>query len=211
MSDIGNGRDDLSALALHQQALRACRLCPDMCGPPVAGQAVVSPVMLLGQAPGTREIEVGRPFAWTAGRTLFRWFEGIGIGEREFRQRVYMTAVCRCFPGKKPKGGDRVPSRKEVANCAPWWRGEVDLLRPRLIVPVGRLAIAQFVDAGRLDDIVGQCWRHAWTDGTTLDLIPLPHPSGASTWFKRDPGKGLLARALGLIGAHPAWREILGR
>ena len=87
-----------------------------MTGPPVIGQAVLSTVVLLGQAPGTKEIEGGRPFAWTAGKNLFGWFERIGLDEQAFRSRVYMAAVCRCFPGKSKSGGDRVPSRQEIAN-----------------------------------------------------------------------------------------------
>jgi len=197
------------ALQDHGKQLQRCRDCPEMTGPPVVGQAVVSPVMLLGQAPGTREIQVGRPFAWTAGKTLFDWFAGIGLDEQSFRSRVYMSAVCRCFPGKTKSGGDRVPSRHEVANCERWWRGELALLRPRLIVPVGRLAIARFLDAKRLDLIVGKRWEHEPAEGVKADLIPLPHPSGVSTWFKKEPGKTLLAQALALIASHPAWHGLI--
>ena len=198
----------IEALREHAGQLRHCRDCPGMRGPPVVGRAVASPVMLLGQAPGTREIEIGRPFAWTAGKTLFGWFAGIGLDEQSFRALVHMSAVCRCFPGKTGGGGDRVPSRQEVARCARWWRGELELLRPRLILPVGRLAIAQFIEAKRLDLVVGKRWEHGLGDGETADLIPLPHPSGVSTWFKKEPGKVLLAKALSLIASHPAWRAL---
>jgi uracil-DNA glycosylase len=203
-------RERLDELIRHQYALRACRVCGDMAGPPVAGQAVLSPVMLMGQAPGAREIEVARPFAWTAGKTLFGWFEALGLAEADFRERVYMTAVCRCFPGKSRKGGDRVPTRQEIANCRHWWEGELALVRPRLVIPVGRLAIARFLDARRLDEVVGACLRQNLPGVGAADLIPLPHPSGASVWFKTEPGRTLLARALALIGAHPAWRELIG-
>ena len=193
--------------------LRACRRCPRMFGPPVHGQAVRSGVMMIGQAPGNREIEQGRPFCWTAGKTLFRWFGSIGIDETAFRERVLMSAVCRCFPGKNPKAGDRVPDRDEVENCAVWWRGELAIGRPRLVIPVGRLAIAQFADqlpaGARLDGLVGWQWPYRSATGLTADLIPLPHPSGASTWFKMEPGKTLLGQALDLIAHHPAWREVL--
>ena len=78
--------------------------------PVVSGGPVVSKVLLVGQAPGDKEPKLGRPFAWTAGRTLFRWFEeACGFDELVFRRSIYMAAVCRCFPGKKPRGGDRVP------------------------------------------------------------------------------------------------------
>jgi len=198
----------LDDLLRHQAALRACRCCPAMLGPPVHGAATISPVFLLGQAPGTKEIEQGRPFCWTAGRTLFRWFAPLGLDEEAFRARVYMSAVCRCFPGKNPKGGDRVPDAREVTQCARWWQGEVALLRPRLILAVGKLAIARFMAVARLEQVVGQSWvyRHA---GGAAEVIPLPHPSGASTWFKMMPGKALLEQALARIDAHPAWQSLV--
>lgn len=180
-----------------------------MDGPPVHGQAVISPVMMMGQAPGTREIEQGRPFCWTAGKTLFRWFGAIGLDEESFRARVLMNAVCRCFPGKNPKGGDRVPDREEIARCDHWWRDELELLRPALVIPVGKLAIAQLMPVKRLDAVIGTQWSWRSANGWEADLIPLPHPSGASTWFKMEPGRTLLAEALALIAAHPAWRSLL--
>ena len=60
----------------------------------------------------------------------------------------------------------------------------------------------------RLDAVVGRCHRVTW-HGHEVDAIPLPHPSGASTWHRTEPGKTLLERALGLVAAHPAWRRIL--
>ncbi|MEA3277509.1 MAG: uracil-DNA glycosylase family protein [Pseudomonadota bacterium] len=200
--------DVLDALRRHQDALRRCRDCTAMTGPPVIGQAVLSPVMLLGQAPGTKEIEVGRPFAWTAGKNLFGWFERIGLDEQAIRSQVYMAAVCRCFPGKSKSGGDRVPSRQEIANCSRWWRTELALLRPRLVIPVGKLAISQFIEVRRLDEVVGRKWRVETEEGIGTDLIPLPHPSGASVWHRTEPGKGLLQGALELIAEHPAWRDL---
>ena len=95
----------LAALSAHVTQLLACRACPKMIGPVVSGQPVLSPVMLIGQAPGAHEGPAGKPFAWTAGKTMFRWFGELGVDEAAFRERVYMAAVCRCFPGK----GDRLP------------------------------------------------------------------------------------------------------
>lgn len=178
-----------------------------MIGPVVTGTPVLSPVFQLGQAPGEREGQFGRPFAWTAGKTLFGWYRQIGIDEAAFRERVYMAAVCRCFPGKNPKGGDRLPDTEEVANCARWLDAEIELLRPRLLIPVGKLAIQQFLPANRLVDVVGR--QHTIEiNGRATDVIPLPHPSGASTWHRMEPGKTLLQRALELIDAHSAFREI---
>jgi uracil-DNA glycosylase len=175
--------------------------------PVVSGNAVLSPVLLVGQAPGAKEPALGRPFAWTAGKELFKWFTSIGVGEVAFRERIYMAAVCRCYPGKSPRGGDRVPSNQEIERCRPWLEREIELLQPKLIIPVGRLAMEQFLPPRPLIEQVGR--QHGVIfGGRTIDTIPLPHPSGASTWPRTEPGKTLTRAALKLISAHPAWRSL---
>ena len=172
--------------------------------PVVSGGPVVSKVLLVGQAPGDKEPTLGRPFAWTAGKTLFRWFEeSCGLDEAAFRSSIYMAAVCRCFPGKKATGGDRVPNREEIANCSGWLEAEVQILQPSLVIPVGKLAIAQFVECRSLTEVIGTQVRIRFA-GHETDLIPLPHPSGASPWPRMEPGKTLLAKAMALIAGHPA-------
>ena len=75
--------------------------------PVVSGGPVVSRIILVGQAPGDKEPKLGRPFAWTAGKRLFRWLEeATGWDEEKSRALIYFAAVCRCFPGKKSAGGD---------------------------------------------------------------------------------------------------------
>ena len=82
-----------SAIKEHLDKLKACSACPDMIGPVVTHGPVPSKVMLVGQAPGPKEGQFGKPFAWTAGKTLFRWFDSIGVSEELFRSRAYMSAV----------------------------------------------------------------------------------------------------------------------
>jgi len=197
--------------ALHRE-LDACRACPQMTGPVVRGEAISTRVLLVGQAPGPHEGQLGRPFAWTAGKTMFRWFESsVGLSERDFRRTVYMAAVARCFPGKAKGGGDRRPAPEEISRCRPFLEREVALLRPKLVIPVGTLAIEQVLGhKGPLVDVVGRAVRARY-HGVEMDAVCLPHPSGASTWHRVEPGKALLARALALLRAHPEIRAILSR
>jgi len=190
--------------------LEGCTVCPKMIGPVVHGPPVLSRVILVGQAPGVREGGFGRPFAWTAGKTLFRWFEEtMGVTEQQFRDRIYMAAVARCFPGKAKGGGDRKPDNEEVAACKTYLEREVDVLRPELVLAVGSLAITEtlgdFAKKKKLNDLVGDTIRTTW-HGCETDVIALPHPSGASPWHKIEPGKTLLKRALGTVKRHPAIR-----
>jgi uracil-DNA glycosylase len=194
----------------HLAALAACRLCPNVLGTPVIGAVADARVMLVGQAPGPREMELGRPFAFTAGRRLFSWFERIGVSEEDFRAGVHMCAVIRCFPGRDPKaGGDRVPSPEEIANCAPHLDREIALLAPRLVIAVGTLAAAALVGSAQLKDVVGRTHR-VRRAGRAFDVVVLPHPSGRSTWTNKPENAALLARSLELIAAHAAWRKTFG-
>ena len=197
----------LDLILAHQNQLSRCRKCPEMIPPVIIGQAVASEILLIGQAPGDKEGDLGRPFAWTAGKTLFKWFESIDVAEQAFRQQVYMSAVCRCFPGKNPKGGDRVPSKNEIDICSQWINREIELLQPKLLLPVGKLAIAQYLEVNKLVDVIGEQFRQC-VNGVDVDIIPLPHPSGASTWHRMSPGKELLEKALTLLSQHNSWKKL---
>ncbi len=200
-------------LRVLQRELAACKKCKKMKGPAVHGPPVTSPVLLIGQAPGPREGKLGRPFAWTAGKTLFKWLErATGADEATVRRCVYFAAVARCFPGKAKGGGDRRPDAKEIAHCKPWLVREVDLLEPDLILAVGTLAIDQVLGGEHhmLDDVVGKVVRATY-HGREVDVIALPHPSGASPWHKIEPGKSLLAKALRKVKTHPAMLAALAQ
>jgi uracil-DNA glycosylase len=196
------------AIEKHFAALSACGRCPRMQKPVVVGRPVASRIMLVGQAPGDKEPKLGRPFAWTAGKTLFKWFhEALGWSEDETRDRIYFAAVCRCFPGKRPEGGDRVPAPEEIASCSGWMEREFALLRPALVLPVGKLAISQFLGERPLIETIGKKFPINFR-GYAAEAIPLPHPSGASPWHRMEPGKTLLRQAFALIAKHEAVRAL---
>src|SRR5437867_6738945 len=145
------------SLEQHVASLLKCRRCPRVQSTPVSGGAIVSDIMVVGQAPGPREPVLQRPFAHTAGKTLFRWFEEFcGMNESAARSKIYFAAVCRCFPGKNSGGTDRVLAPDEILNCSSWMDDEIEILRSRLIIPVVRLAIVQFIDCAKLDKVIGR-------------------------------------------------------
>lgn len=189
------------ALDEHRQALAACRRCDNNGGiRPIVSLARRPRIMLVGQAPGQMEIADSRPFSGRAGRTLFRWLADAGIGESEARDRILISAITRCYPGPAPSGrGDRVPSRAERSQCADWLAAELRIVRPALLVPVGRLAIERFLGATPLSEVVGREHRVRHEGGESI-AIPLPHPSGASSWIHQSNHQLLLRESLRLLG-----------
>lgn len=186
-----------------QREMRACRQCL------LAGYFVVPPaitkgrlnarIMTIGQAPGVTEVEALRPFNAGSGKRLFQWLAQAGINEVWFRRTQYMTAVTKCFPGKNPAGGgDRVPSRTEQQLCRPFLEQELELVKPKLIIPIGRLAIQRYFPAEiPLEDLIG---TEAKIDGVWV--VPLPHPSGASRWHQLEDNRMRIGKAIRLIRKH---------
>jgi len=192
----------VKSLEEHGELVRGCSLCfPDGGNAPVVDVPKDVRVLLVGQAPGLTEVSTRLPFTGPAGKRLERWFTQAGVSRGE----IYLSALARCFPGKAPGGGDRVPSRAMIANCRPHLSREFELLRPEVVVPVGGLAARELLGIGRLSEVVGETIRR---DGVVY--VPLPHPSGASTWLNVPENRGRLFRALAALGRLVAAGRIGG-
>lgn len=92
-----------------------------------------------------------------------------------------------------------MPTKPEQSKCGDWLESELRIIRPKLLIPVGRLAIERFLEPRPLSELIGtrRLVEHA---GGKSVLIPLPHPSGASSWVHQAEHKALVDRALALIG-----------
>jgi uracil-DNA glycosylase family 4 len=150
------------------------------------------PLMLIGQAPGSVTDRKAYHFAGPAGRFLEQWLDRAGFPPGYFRQHVYLTSLTRCFPGKSPSGnGDRPPSRAEIALCRRFLDREFELLQPKVVLLVGKMAIDAFLEKRPLTETVGQSFER---DGRIY--LPLPHASGVSRWLNDRPNQALLDQAL---------------
>jgi uracil-DNA glycosylase family 4 len=176
----------------------ACRAC-EMAGflhhaNPIRPELLADArMMLIGQAPGAITDVKGYHFAGPAGRFLESWLSRAGFPERYFREHVYLTSLTRCFPGKAASGnGDRAPSRNEVALCRRFLDREFALVRPRVVLLVGRMAIDAFIPGkAPLTELIGSTFE---LDGRTF--VPLPHASGVSRWLNLPENRARLDAAL---------------
>jgi uracil-DNA glycosylase len=192
-----SGRSELLTL---QVACSACHVCVDQGIIPEATPTFAgtwgAPFFLVGQAPGPVERESRRPFSGRAGKELDRWMVRAGFeSPEEFRHLTYIAALMRCFPGRNSAGtGDLKPPPAAVANCAHWLDAELRILKPKVLILVGQLAIARFLGPGPLEDRVGQRF------GERPVMVPLPHPSGQSRWLNEPANRERLAAALAVVG-----------
>jgi uracil-DNA glycosylase len=184
------------SLTSLQRDVSRCRACSDAGYPleslPVRTPGTRQPAYLFGQAPGIVEGAERLPWRGRAGRTLRRWLE---LAEDEFYATFYCASVTRCYPGRAPSGrGDRTPTPREQELCSFWRDWELELLRPRLIVTVGGLALRQLLGLPALTPCVGERFE---LKGTAV--VPLPHPSGASGWLNDAANRARLAGAAALV------------
>jgi uracil-DNA glycosylase len=184
------------SLASLERDLSRCRACVEagyrLESLPVRAPAANQRAYLFGQAPGVVEGEERRPWRGDAGRRLRRWLD---LEEDEFYATFYCASVTRCYPGRAASGrGDRTPTPRERELCSFWRVWELELLRPRLIVTVGGLALRELLGHTLLTPCIGERFE---LHGTPV--VPLPHPSGASGWLNAPANRDRLAAAAALV------------
>ncbi len=158
--------------------------------------APVPRILLIGQAPGLRATIQDRPFAGASGERLRDWFETAGIARADFWRKIHFTAVTRCYPGRLPGAkGDRVPSLVEQEICRPWLDGVVEVVRPKVVLLLGLLAIRTCL--GRVASLSACVGTGEIRDD--VRYLPLPHPSGVSRWLNEPANRAAVARSMDLL------------
>lgn len=189
-------RGTYRSLASLKRDQRVCRACVEA-GYPLESWPVIAPgenqrAYLFGQAPGIVEGKERRPWRGRAGRTLRGWLEQ---DEDEFYATFYCASVTRCYPGRASSGrGDRTPNPAEQRLCEFWRERELVLLQPRLVVTVGGLAARRLLGVRSVTECVGLRYE---LDAAVA--VPLPHPSGASSWLNMPENLAGIAGAVELI------------
>ena len=213
-ADLDDEADRRARLLELNVRLRACRRChaagylDERESVPLARDpdpdAPLPRVLLVGQAPGLRATTEYKPFAGITGDKLRSWMEAGGIPREDFWRKIHFSAVTKCYPGRLPGArGDRVPTPEEQVLCRPWLDGQMELLRPDIVVLVGLLAIQTFL--GRVPSLSAVVGTGVIKDG--VRYLPLPHPSGVSRWLNEPENIRAVQRATGILRL---WVEELG-
>ena len=104
-------------------------------------------VMFIGEAPGFHEDKSGRPFVGAAGRFLEELLAGIELK----REDVYIANVIKCRPP-----GNRDPSPVEIEACDPYLDRQIELIRPKMIVTLGRFSMARYFPNAKISTVHGK-------------------------------------------------------
>jgi DNA polymerase len=166
------GDDILSHLNREILTCTLCRLSEGRINAVPGEGPVPSRILLIGEAPGKREDELGRPFVGRAGSILEDLLVSIGLSRNE----VYITSINKCRPPK-----NRDPKDDEIAACSPYLERQIDLLRPQVIVPMGRFAAREICRSfglaeGKIRDIHGKV-LHARARYGAVIVLPVYHPA----------------------------------
>lgn len=177
----------LEALAGEIRAHRGCGFEPcETCTNPVPGEGSASAIVaFVGEAPGRQEDAQGRPFVGAAGRLLDQLLAAIELE----RADVFITNVLKARPP-----GNRDPRAAEIAHSWAWLSAQLELIRPRIVVPLGRHALGCFVPGATITATRGTLQR---VDGWAH--YPMLHPAAALR--TRELREGMFADIAGLSAA----------
>lgn len=164
-----------------------------------------APIMLIGQAPGIHEYLSGKAFQGQAGHDIRQIFEVVGVDSKNFDKFIYQTSVTKCFPGRKcrkdnGKEEDIQPTKREIDNCIPYLQEQIDLLKPKIILLLGKCAIEGYLRlkgikySATLENYVGK--KEIWDESV---VIFFPHTSGTSRWLNKPENCRLFDKAKKLL------------
>lgn len=171
---------------------------------PVISGIKKKPIMLIGQAPGIREYETGKPFQGQAGQDIRAIFQNIGVSN--FDEYVWSSATVKCFPGRKivkkrKTSGFRVedekPSLIMEKNCQPLLLRQIELAEPKVIVTLGGFPLKAYLRLQNRPVSEGKLGKKEFWKGKSI--IFFPHTSGSSFWLNSEVNKELFRNAQALL------------
>ena len=142
------------------------------------------------------------PHNWPS---LNSWLYSININDQQINKYFLYSALVNYFPGSI-KGSHKIPSKKEIDKERKRLVKTIKDYNPDITVPVGRISISYCLGQKvlPLDEVIGNIY---YSDpykalGKIIKIIPLPHPSGASTWYNKPNNNKLLLNSLNLLKSN---------
>ena len=160
------------SLRALNDAMSCCTRCPLAEGRTQVVRGVgakKASVLFLGEAPGAKEDQAGEPFVGSAGKLFARLLEESGLARAE----VYITNVVACRPP-----ANRTPRASEVKAHAPWLEEQIRLVKPEIVVTLGRIALTYFLPRAKVTELTGKPQHVHWQQ-RDLTILPLFHPAAA--------------------------------
>jgi len=170
--DGASKKERLERLTAEVQACTLCPLHEGRMNPVVGDGDLDSPLVLVGEAPGRREDEQGKPFVGSAGKLLDNMLEEAGMK----RSTLFITNIVKCRPPK-----NRRPLSKEVEACSGHLENLLRIISPRVIAPMGNSSTRYFLrlfnlEKGKIGDVHGRVF-HVEANWGEVILFPLYHPA----------------------------------
>lgn len=163
-------QEKLNELNSRMSACSQCALRPG-CVQVVPGEGSANAeIMFIGEGPGAKEDELGRPFVGAAGKFLDEMLATINLK----REDVYIANVVKCRP---PQNRDPLPD--EVSACWPWLLEQIKIIQPKLIVTLGRHSMERFLPGMRISQVHGQAKRREIEGIGKQVFYTLYHPAAA--------------------------------
>ncbi|MEM4389104.1 MAG: uracil-DNA glycosylase [Candidatus Micrarchaeia archaeon] len=139
-------KKELAELAKQIRACRLCRLSKSRKNAVPGEGPADAKLFFVGQAPGRKEDESGKPFVGMAGKFLDKLLAKVGIARGE----VFITSAVKCFPPK-----NRKPRADELAACLPYLKAQLEAINPRLIILLGEIAVTELLGK-KLSEVAGK-------------------------------------------------------
>lgn len=163
-------KEQLKKLNQRVSACKKCILRKD-CSRVVFGDGnPEAKIIFIGEAPGKKEDELGIPFVGSSGRILDKMLESMKMK----REDVYVTNICKCRP---PENRDPLP--EEIEECFGWLEKQIEIIKPRIIVTLGKFALNSFLPNAKISEVHGKILEIRLPKIGKQEIFPLHHPAAA--------------------------------
>jgi uracil-DNA glycosylase family 4 len=166
--------ESMNMITSEARSCLECRLGENRKNVVVGSGSLDAEIVLIGEAPGRKEDESGLPFVGSAGKLLDSLLESAGLK----REKIFIGNILKCRPP-----GNRRPKKSEIEACEPYLKRQLEIIKPRIIAPMGNSALSYFQSRyGLIEEPIGEAHGKVFEVEASwgmVKLIPLYHPAAA--------------------------------